>query len=70
MKTNDILGKNEYTTIIKEIKSIISKARYNTFNAVNAEMLKAYYEIGRKIVEEEQKGEKRAEYGEKLIINL
>ncbi len=33
-------------------------------------MLKAYFEIGRKIVEEEQKGEKRAGYGEKLIDTL
>ena len=45
-------------TIIHEIKSIINKARYNAFTAVNAEMLRAYFEIGRKIVEEEQKGQK------------
>jgi predicted nuclease of restriction endonuclease-like (RecB) superfamily len=53
--------------ILKEIKSIITKARYNAFTAVNTQMLKAYLEIGRKIVEEEQKGAKRAEYGGKLI---
>ncbi len=62
--------KKEFILIIKEIKSIIHKARYNAFNAVNTEMLKAYYEIGRKIVEEEQKGEKRAGYGKNLIENL
>ena len=60
----------DFAVIIQDIKSIISKARYNAFNAINTEMLKAYYEIGRKIVEEEQKGEKRAEYGEKLIDTL
>ncbi len=54
-------------TIIHEIKSIINKARYNAFTAVNAEMLRAYFEIGRKIVEEEQKGQKRAGYGENLL---
>lgn len=59
-----------FSSTLKEIKTIIHKARYNAFNAVNAEMLKAYYEIGKKIVEEEQRGEKRAEYGEKLIENL
>jgi translation initiation factor 2 alpha subunit (eIF-2alpha) len=59
-----------YSNILKEIKDIINKARYNAFKALNTEMLKAYFEIGRKIVEEEQKGKKRAEYGKNLIKNL
>lgn len=63
-------SKNELKALIHDIKSLIRKARYNAVYAVNAEMLKAYYEIGRKIVEEEQKGEKRAGYGEKLIDTL
>lgn len=70
MKNNNKIIKKEFSLIIKEIKLIINKARYNSFNAVNMEMLKAYYEIGRKIVEEEQKGKKRAEYGKNLIENL
>ena len=61
------LSKQPFFYLIQNIKDVIKKARYNAFNAVNTEMLKAYFEIGRKIVEEEQKGEKRAEYGEKLI---
>ena len=69
MKNKD-MGKSEFSIIVRDIKSIIRKARYNAFNAVNTEMLKAYYEIGRKIVEEEQKGGKRAGYGEKLIDTL
>ena len=59
--------KNDDSSILKEIKSIISKARYNAFTAINIEMLKAYFEIGRKIIEEEQKGEKRAGYGQNLL---
>ena len=70
MNNNKKIVKHGFSTIIKEIKSIINKARYNAFNAINTEMLKAYYEIGRRIVEEEQKGEKRAGYGENLIENL
>jgi len=65
--TKKILVKSDYSAILKEIKSIISKARYNAFTAINIEMLKAYFEIGRKIVEEEQKGEKRAGYGQNLL---
>lgn len=60
----------EYTTLIREIKSILSKARYTSFTAVNTEMLKAYFEIGRKIVEEEQKGGERATYGGNLLEKL
>src|SRR3989344_7423516 len=42
----------------------------HSFTAVNAEMLKAYFEVGRKIVEEEQKGKSRAGYGEKLLSRI
>jgi len=50
-----------------EIKVIILNARSKAFAAVNIEMLNAYFEIGRKIVEEEQKGKSRAGYGGKVI---
>lgn len=63
-------NKNKFSVLIKDIKSLIKKARYNAVYAVNAEMLKAYYEIGRRIVEEEQKGRRRAGYGEKLIEEI
>jgi predicted nuclease of restriction endonuclease-like (RecB) superfamily len=63
-------GKNEFATLIHDIKSLVKRARYNAVYAVNTEMLKAYFDIGRKIVEEEQKGRKRAEYGKKLIENI
>jgi hypothetical protein len=41
-----------------DIKKVIMKARKSAYYSVNKEMLKAYFEIGRKIVEEEQKGKK------------
>src|SRR3989338_3799564 len=61
---------SDYSSILKYIKSIIAKARYAVFTAINSEMLKAYFEIGRKIVEDEQKGKKRAGYGENLLETL
>ena len=61
---------HDFFELLKEIKGIVHKARYAAFSAVNIEMLKAYYEIGKKLVEEEQKGSKRAEYGEKLIDKI
>lgn len=64
------IAKNNFFVLIQDIKKLIRNARYNAVTAVNAEMLKAYYEIGRKIVEDEQKGESRAEYGKKLLEEI
>ena len=61
---------SDYSSILKDIKDIIAKARYAVFTAINSEMLKAYFEIGRQIVDEEQNGKKRAGYGENLLENL
>lgn len=60
-------GRISISSLLDEIKGIISKARYNSLYAINKEMLRAYLEIGRKIVEEEQRGKKRAGYGKKLL---
>lgn len=61
---------NSIIPLINDIKIILRNARHKTFYAVNTEMLKAYFEIGRKIVEEEQKGSKRAAYGRNLLETL
>ena len=66
---HSITNKN-FMLLLSDLKKIISTARYQAFNAINTEMLKAYYEIGRRIVEEEQKGKKRAEYGTKIIDTI
>lgn len=65
-----LTAKNEFVTLVHDIKTLIKKARYTAVYAVNAKMLKAYYEIGKRIVEEEQKGSQRAEYGKRLIDNI
>lgn len=53
-----------------DIKTILHKARHNSFKAINFFMVDAYWNIGKRIIEEEQKGEKRAEYGAYLLRNL
>ncbi|MFH0906133.1 MAG: PDDEXK nuclease domain-containing protein [archaeon] len=53
--------------IYLNIKTILEEARNKAWRAVNFEMVTAYWNIGKVIVEEEQKGQKRAEYGAKLI---
>jgi predicted nuclease of restriction endonuclease-like (RecB) superfamily len=52
------------------IQKIIETARQNVSVAVNTAMVEAYWHIGRMIVEEEQKGEKRAQYGKQIISEL
>ena len=56
--------------LIDEIRSIIENARNNAVRSVDFCRVQMYWQIGRKIVEEEQGGEARAEYGKSLIKNL
>ena len=55
---------------IQEIKQILAHARQKAYSAINSAMVEAYWQSGKRIIEEEQNGEKRAEYGKKIIINL
>ena len=55
---------------INEIKKILKNARQKAYTAVNSAMVEAYWEIGRRIVEEEQNGKETAEYGKEILQNL
>lgn len=55
---------------VEEIKGIIEDSRVKAIRAVDHVRVKMYWELGRKIVEEEQQGKGRAEYGKFLIKNL
>lgn len=66
MKQKNVITKNFY----EDIKQILDKARSAAFRTVNFLMVESYWNIGRLIVEEEQKGKKRAEYGKYLIKEL
>lgn len=58
------------THLVKEIQSTISNARAKAVRSVNFERVVMYWEIGKRIFEEEQGGEDRAEYGAFLIRSL
>src|SRR5437588_1637933 len=60
----------EYGGLIGGIGELREAARRNAARAVNALMTATYWEIGRRIVEFEQRGKKRAEYGEELLQRL
>lgn len=55
---------------IADIKSIIEDARKKAYSSIASAMIEAYWLIGKRIVEEEQNGESRAEYGGEIIKNI
>ena len=59
-----------YRAIYGDVSRIIDAARESAARSVNAAMTAAYWLIGRRIVEFEQSGEERAEYGAALIDKL
>ncbi len=56
--------------IVDDIKQIVNIGKTSAYAAVNTIMTATYWNIGRRIIEEEQQGEHRAAYGKKLLDNL
>jgi predicted nuclease of restriction endonuclease-like (RecB) superfamily len=58
------------TNVIADVKQIIELVREKTYSSVNTLMIQSNWMIGKRIVEEEQGGVARAEYGKSLLKNL
>ncbi|VEI74532.1 Uncharacterized conserved protein [Mannheimia haemolytica] len=58
------------TTMIQDIKQIIAQARENAVRAVDFQRVLMYWHIGKRIFEQEQQGQERADYGAYLIKTL
>lgn len=56
--------------ILAEVTELLDRARRVSVRAVNSVMTSVYWEIGRRIVEYEQRGKQRAAYGEQLLDRL
>jgi len=69
MKNKEISPKS-YSDLFDRIVNILVEARAKVVRAINKAQVLAYWEIGREIVEFEQKGRARGEYGEYLIERL
>lgn len=61
---------NEVSKIYSDITELLNSARTKSYRIVNSIMVETYWKIGQRIVEEEQGGNSRAEYGVRLIENL
>ena len=69
MKNNEISPRN-YNNLLDRIAEVLAKARTKVVKEINMAQVLAYWEIGREIVEFEQKGKARGGYGEQLIERL
>lgn len=58
------------SNVISDIKQIVAQSRQQAYAAVNQAMVQAYWQIGKRIVEEEQQGKERADYGKQLLKQL
>ena len=61
---------NYYSTLISQIGNLLQKGRMQAAYAVNEVLVQTYWQIGKHIVEFEQGGEAKAEYGDKLLLRL
>lgn len=67
---SDIRQQIADTPLFDRVVTILEQARANVVRTVNSQMVVAYWLTGREIVEEEQQGKERAEYGTHLIETL
>ena len=65
-----ILPVEDYSALLGGISDLLKSARHAAARSVNAVMTATYWEIGRRIVEQEQGGKRRAAYGKALIERL
>ncbi len=61
---------NDIKTFFQDVKNILQQSRQKAYAALNFAMVEAYWQIGKRIVEEEQTGKQRADYGSFLIKSL
>lgn len=59
-----------YQSVIDDVKGIISSGIESAYNATNRAMVLTYWNVGRRIVEQEQNGNQRAEYGAAMMDAL
>ena len=70
LSNTDEIANNTYQSILSDVAHLLIAARQTAARTVNSVMTTTYWEIGRRIVEFEQGGQSRAEYGEQVIQRL
>lgn len=65
-----IMNEIVQTQLWTNIKELLTTSRQNLVRTVNATIIQTYWQIGKLIVEDEQNGNTRAEYGKQVLANL
>jgi predicted nuclease of restriction endonuclease-like (RecB) superfamily len=68
--SKDVIINKDYSDLLSQIAEIYKLGQHNATIAVNTTLVETYWHIGKYIVEFEQKGKQKAEYGKALIDNL
>ena len=61
---------SDYVGLVAGISDLVDQARHQAARSINGLLTATYWEVGRRIVEFEQKGTARAEYGEALLNRM
>ena len=59
-----------YGAVLADVTDLLESARHAAARSVNSIMTATYWAVGRRIIEEEQRGKGRADYGEQLVTRL
>jgi hypothetical protein len=68
--TFELKNNKKYTELLDKIGNTFEQHKRSALLSINRELLNAYWKIGQYIVEFEQKGNVKAEYGKKLLLQL
>jgi len=64
------ISTNEYDQLLHQLNDLLDRARRSSARAVNSILTATYWEIGKRIIEFEQEGERKAAYGTSLLKQL
>jgi hypothetical protein len=70
MTEKNPMAAKSYDGLLQGVVHLLEEARRGAARSVNAILTATYWEIGRQIVEHEQEGKRRADYGEALLARL
>ena len=68
--SNKTIKKDQYGNLIEQIGTLLQQGRANAAYAVNNILIQTYWQIGKYIVEFEQCGSEKADYGDELLLRL
>ncbi|WP_299429020.1 DUF1016 N-terminal domain-containing protein [uncultured Meiothermus sp.] len=70
MNPMELANQADYQDLLQQLSGLLTEARQQAVRTVNTLLVQTYWQIGRRIVEEEQGGSLRAAYGERLLPQL